>query len=265
MELFIFRKMIGNQIVRLGEVDSTNRYLMDWLARERPGEGSLVLADYQTAGRGMDENRWESQHGRNLTFSFVLYPHFLAVDAQFYLNKAISLALFDAVKELLDLPGVSIKWPNDIYIENRKVAGILIQNGVKSQQFDFSVIGVGLNVNQEGFGGEVSNPVSLKMVTGREYDLESVLKNLIMRFEFRLAQLKEGLKQQLDNEYLGALYRYRELAQYQYKGETITARISGVTRYGQLLLEIPGEKIIECDLKEIRFIIPPISRGSHAI
>lgn len=248
--------MIGKKIVHLKEIDSTNRYMMDWVARDRPEEGTMVISDFQTAGRGVDENRWESEHGRNLTFSFVLYPHFLAIEAQFYLNKAISLGVYDLVREMI--PGnikVSIKWPNDIYVGDHKVAGILIQNGVKSNRFDSCVVGIGLNVNQEGFGQDVSNPVSLKMVTGIESDLQMILDRMNIRLKERLKLLKEGSKQDLDEQYLKVLYRFRELAAFHYKGENIHAMISGVNRYGQLLLEIPGDRIIECDLKEIKFII----------
>lgn len=248
--------IIGNEIIRLKEVDSTNRFFMDWLNREKLAEGTLVLTDYQTAGRGTDGARWESEHSRNLTFSFVLYPAFLAIEAQFYLNKVISLGLADLVSELV--PGhndVRIKWPNDIYIGDGKVAGTLIQNGIKGSQFEFAVVGIGLNVNQLSFLGEVPNPVSLQMITGYELDLEDVLKKTFEKLEHRYQQLKQGLKQEIDEDYLKLLYRMRQLSGFIYKGNPIRAKIIGVNRYGHLVLEIPGEKIIECDLKEIKFEI----------
>jgi len=247
---------IGNEMIRLPEVDSTNRYFMDWLTKEKPEEGTLVITGDQTSGKGMDGARWESERDQNLTFSFILYPAFLAPEAQFYLNKTISLGLVDLVSELL--PGrndIRIKWPNDIYIGDHKVAGTLIQNGVKGSVFDFSVIGIGLNVNQVAFQGEAANPVSLKIVAGKAFNLEEVLKLTLEKIENRYDLLKQGQKQAIDENYLKLLYRINQLSGYFYKGSSIKAKITGVNRYGQLILEIPGEKIIECDLKEIRFEI----------
>ena len=248
--------IIGNEIIRLKEIDSTNRFFMDWLTRERPAEGSLVITEKQTAGKGMDGALWESNPGQNLTFSFVLYPSFLAPEGQFYLNKTISLGLTDVIAELLpDRQDIRIKWPNDIYIGDHKLAGTLIQNGVKGSTFDFSIIGIGLNVNQEAFISGAANPVSLKMVSEKVFDLEHVLIKVVEKIENRYLSLKNGQKPIIDEDYLKFLYRYRELAGFTYKGQSIKAKIVGVNRYGHLILEIPGEKIIECDLKEIKFEI----------
>jgi BirA family transcriptional regulator, biotin operon repressor / biotin---[acetyl-CoA-carboxylase] ligase len=247
---------IGIETIRLNEVDSTNRFFMDWLNREKPAEGTLVVTDYQTAGRGTDGAAWESEHSKNLTFSFLLYPVFLAPEAQFYLNKIVSLGLIDLVRELL--PGrddIRIKWPNDLYIGDRKVAGTLIQNGVKGSKFEYSVIGIGLNVNQSAFLGEATNPVSFKMVFGKDFDLDAVLLKTLEKIEYRYHQLQQGNNKAIDEEYLKCLYRFGELSGFQFKGKSITAKITGVNRYGQLILEIPGDRIIECDLKEIKFEI----------
>ncbi len=260
---------IGKEIIRLKEIDSTNRFFMDWLNREKPEEGTLVITDYQTAGRGTEGAGWESESSLNLTFSFVLYPTFLAIESQFYLNKIVSLALAEIVAEVL--PGrddIRIKWPNDIYIGDRKVAGTLIQNGVKGSLFEFAVVGIGLNVNQESFKGEAANPVSLQTVAGHKFDLEDILKLTVSKIEKWYELLKQGAKQAIDEDYLKLLYRMRQLSGFTYKGNHIKAKITGVNRYGQLILEIPGEKIIECDLKEIKFeplppSPPPIGGGAR--
>ncbi len=246
--------IIGNETVRLKEVDSTNRYLMDWIAGENPEEGTLVIADHQTAGRGTDGTRWESEASRNLTFSFVLYPEFLPVEAQFYLNKTISLGLADLVSDLL--PGrrdIRIKWPNDIYISDKKVAGTLIQNGIKGSRFEYTVIGIGLNVNQVKFQGDAVNPVSLKMVAKKAFDLEKVLGKLTARIDHRYDMLKQGEIKQIDEDYFKLLYRLQQLSGYIYQGNPIRAKIIGVTNIGRLLLEIPEERILECDLDDIKF------------
>jgi len=248
--------IIGSEIIRLKEVESTNLYLMDWLIREKPVEGTVVISGFQTAGRGTDGSIWESEPGRNLTFSFVIYPTFLAVEAQFYINKIISLGLADLVGEVF--PGrddIRIKWPNDIYIGKHKVAGTLIQNGIKGSEFDFCVIGVGLNVNQQSFTKEAANAVSLQMVTHSEFDLEEILNRTLTKLEYRLNQLKQGAKKEIDEDYLEVLYKLQQIAGYIYKGNPIQAKITGVNRYGQLVLELPGGKFIKCDLKEIKFEI----------
>jgi BirA family biotin operon repressor/biotin-[acetyl-CoA-carboxylase] ligase len=247
---------IGSDIIRLKETDSTNRYLMDWLAKEKPAEGTLVIAEFQAAGRGTDNSVWESEAGSNLTFSFVIYPSFLAIDAQFYLNKIVSLGLSDCLNEIL--PGrndIRIKWPNDIYVGNKKIAGTLIQIGVKGPQFDFAIIGIGLNVNQEAYSKEAGNPVSLKMLADSAFDLEEILVLILEKLNFRLNQLIRGKKKQIDEEYLGRLFRFNTTAAYFCQGKRIEARITGVNQYGQLILEVAGGKIIECDLKELKFEI----------
>jgi BirA family transcriptional regulator, biotin operon repressor / biotin---[acetyl-CoA-carboxylase] ligase len=247
---------IGYKIIRLTEVDSTNRYFMDWLQKGRPEEGTVVITGNQTAGKGTDGSVWESERGLNLTFSFILYPSFLPPDGQFYLNKAVSLGLADLACELL--PGhndISIKWPNDLYIGNHKLAGTLIRNGVKGSLFDFSVIGIGLNVNQVTFRGDAPNPVSLKMSTGKDFDLDKVLLKTLEKIENRYDLLKKGMNEAIDKDYLEALYRFNRFSGFIYKGNHITAKITGVNRYGQLILEIQGGEIVECDLKAIKFEI----------
>jgi BirA family transcriptional regulator, biotin operon repressor / biotin---[acetyl-CoA-carboxylase] ligase len=249
-------QIIGSEIIRLKEVGSTNDYLMNWLGRERPAEGTVVIAGYQSAGRGTDGSIWESEPGLNLTFSFIIYPLFLAPEAQFYLNKIISLGIADLFHDVLTQRGdIRIKWPNDIYIGNDKVAGTLIQNGVKGSTFDFSIIGIGLNVNQGSFPNDTGNPISLQMVAHRTFDLEDIFSRVLTNLEYRLNQLIKGELKEIDKDYLDRLYRFNQLAGYIYEGKSIQAKITGVNRYGQLILEIPGEKIIECDLKEIKFEI----------
>ena len=248
--------VIGEDIIFQEEVGSTNLYLMNRISQERIKEGTLVWTFRQTAGRGLDQNSWESTPGKNLTFSFVLYPSFLCADQQFRLTKAVSLGLIDLVMTKLPIiQEVKIKWPNDIYIGNRKVAGVLIQNGVKGERFEYSVIGIGLNVNQESFSPDIPNPVSLKLITGNEFILETLLANAIECLQSRINLLKSGDNSRLDKDYLDNLYRFGEVHDYIFKGKKIRARISGINYYGQLILEIPGENTIVCDLKEVEFVL----------
>ena len=246
---------IGTRIIKLAEVDSTNRFLMDFILKERPEEGTVVVTDYQTTGKGLDKNTWESMPGQNLTMSFVIYPGFLPVDNQFSLNKAVSLGVSDFVRNAIDIPGeLKIKWPNDIYSDHRKLAGILIQNGIVGNFFDFSVVGIGININQENFGQYPVSPASFKMITGKDYLLDRLLGELLDCLNVRLSQLKAGSVDILDKDYLSCLYRYNEIHDFRYQRKIIRAKIIGVNRFGQLMLEIPGGKILECDLKTVKFV-----------
>lgn len=246
--------MNEDRIIRLVETGSTNEYALKLLEKEKLPEGTIIIAEHQTAGRGVDGNLWESQKGRNLTFSMVIYPNYISVDYQFYLNKAVSLGVYRLVKEKLG-EDTRIKWPNDIYYRKGKMAGILIQNGIQGNKFTYSVAGIGLNVNQEAFAGHDGNPVSLKLISGKEYGLDALLNELNAYLWHYLDMLREGHTEQIDRDYLSALFRLGEVADYLYQGRQIKARITGVNRYGHLVLEIPSQKIIECDLKEIRFLI----------
>lgn len=246
--------MEQRNIIRLDETPSTNDYLLDMIGKQPVPEGTIVIARRQTAGRGADGSAWESEAGKNLTFSMLIHPDYISVDLQFYLNKAVSLGVLDVVKKYTG-DGASVKWPNDIYSGNSKVAGILIQNGIQGNKFSYCIAGVGLNVNQEAFSGDSPNPLSLKHLTGTDMDLDSLLGEVHSAITSRLELLRSGMKDVLDNDYLASLYRRNELARYIYKGEEITGRITGISRYGHLVVEIPGQKIVECDLKEIRFVI----------
>ena len=153
------------RIIRLDETNSTNNYLRELLAGDALPEGSLVIADFQTAGKGQVGNSWESEARKNLMFSLLLYPDFLPANRQFLISQIASLS----VKETLDgyIDSVTVKWPNDIYWKDRKICGMLIENDLSGQHLYCSVIGIGLNINQEVFRSNAPNPVSLTQITGR--------------------------------------------------------------------------------------------------
>lgn len=241
-------------IIRLPETESTNTYALQLLSQQRPENGCVIITDHQTKGKGQDTSSWESEKGKNLTFSIILYPGFTA-DQQFVFNKAISLGIYDFLKTELPEHTVSIKWPNDIYIGNKKACGILIQNSVTGNKLDFVVVGIGMNVNQTVFKSDAPNPVSLQMITGIEYDLDIVLEKLLECIFKRYSQVNPETNQIIDNEYHKALYRLMEWHEYLVKSNKVTARITGTNEYGQLLLEVEGGEIMVCDLKEVKFIL----------
>ena len=241
-------------IIRLTETGSTNSYAIEMLSKTHPDEGSVIITDQQTQGKGTDTNSWESEKGKNLTFSLILYPN-LTADRQFTLNKAISLGICHFLREELHENKVTIKWPNDIYSDDKKVCGILIQNSITGNQLNYMVVGIGLNVNQTNFKSDAPNPVSMKMITGKTYNLNEILDKLLKFIFEKYANLKSASGQQIENEYHNALYRLEEWHEFIAKGEKTHAKINGTNIYGQLVLETENSQLLTCDLSEVKFII----------
>jgi len=241
-------------IISLPETGSTNTYAIGLLSKHRPDEGCVIITDHQTQGKGTDTNTWESEKGKNLTFSLIFYPDFKA-DQQFILNKAISLGICDFLQAELPQNKIKIKWPNDIYIGNKKICGILIQNSVIGNNLDYVVVGIGLNVNQTIFTSDAPNPVSLKMITGKDYDLDELLQKLLNSIFEKYAKVKPETSQKIENDYFKKLYRLMEWHEYILKDVITLARIIGTNTYGQLELETENGQVLTWDLKEVKFII----------
>jgi BirA family biotin operon repressor/biotin-[acetyl-CoA-carboxylase] ligase len=248
-------KLIGSSVIRLDKTTSTNAHIIDLLKSSRPDEGLVVTADNQLAGRGQENNTWESEPGKNLTISVLLFPRFLPPDRQILLSMAIALGVYDLVYYKVNSQPVKIKWPNDIYIGDRKVCGLLIQNSVIGNIFEYSVAGIGLNVNQEKFLSDALNPVSIKMVTGREYSLNETLDQLCKWLDSRYSQLRMGDRKGITEEYLSLMYRLNEWRIYEIRGSAAEAKIVGVNNYGHLQLEERNGNRSECDAKEVKFLL----------
>ena len=246
--------MIQPTFIHLPETGSTNSYAIELLTKERPAEGCVVVTSHQTRGKGTDTNTWESEKDKNLTFSVILYPAF-AADQQFVLNKAISLGIYNFLKTELPQSPVSIKWPNDIYIGDKKVCGILIQNSIIGYKFDYVVVGIGLNVNQEIFISDAPNPVSLKMITKKDYHLDEVLDKLLNSIFEKYSLVQQNKGRLIENEYYQAMYRLMEWHPYRINNVQITARITGTSPYGQLMMQTQALQEITCDLKDVKFVI----------
>jgi BirA family biotin operon repressor/biotin-[acetyl-CoA-carboxylase] ligase len=242
---------IGQQHIKLERVDSTNRYALDMAKNGLLHEGAIISANEQFSGKGQRGSSWQTMAGKNLTLSLYLKPHFLHANQQFLLSQCIALAVFDCIKNYYPKE-VFIKWPNDILINDKKAAGILIENTLKNDKIDYSIIGIGLNINQTEFEN-LPHATSLKLQTGIEFTLDEVLKNLCRQIEKRYLQLKKDNTATHKN-YLENLYRYKTFANYNYKGNKIKARIIDIDTNGKLILEKElGEKLI-CDLKEVEFV-----------
>jgi BirA family biotin operon repressor/biotin-[acetyl-CoA-carboxylase] ligase len=245
-------------VIYLKSVGSTNEYMIEQIrAGKIIQEGTVVIADEQTNGKGMDKNFWESEPHRNLTLSVLIKPVFLKADQQFILNKWVALSVYDFVRSHITDQKICIKWPNDIYINDSKVAGILINNTIAGNELLYAVAGIGININQDKFPGHVRNPVSLIKFLKHELNLETGLGELLDCLNKRYGQLANENFIQVDMDYFNVMYRLNEYHFYLFKNEIIYARISGVSEYGYLQLIINGSQKIECDFKEIEFIIQP--------
>ena len=245
----------GTPLIRLKSVDSTNQYAVSLINQQKAVNGMVITACEQTLGRGQDQNRWESKAGENLTISILIQPKGLLPARQFMLNKITSLAVNDFVGARLKVENVRIKWPNDIYIGDKKVAGILINNTIEGQEITWSVIGIGININQTVFESNAPNPVSLKQINGKDYNLDKCLQELFKAFDFRFTQLLDDNYKHIDSAYLGALYRNGIFSDYVFRNKILKAKITGIGEFGHLQLETAEGDQLYCDMKEIVFVI----------
>ena len=214
----------------------------------------VVTADHQTAGRGQGTNRWESAEGMNLLFSVLIHPSWIPVGRQFLLSEAGALA----IKEVLDgyTEGITLKWPNDIYWNDRKLSGTLIETAVSSQGLKKCVYGIGLNVNQTAFSDDLPNPVSLKQIVGHDVDREQLLQELIVSFKKYYELTREGAYGDISELYFMNLYHRDGYYRFRDKEGEFEGRIFGVEDDGRLLLHDRQGCIREYSFKEVEFMIP---------
>lgn len=244
---------VGQSLVKLSKVDSTNSYLKKLLSNSKPlVEGTVIMADHQLAGRGQYSNKWESEDGKNLTFSIYLKPSFLNANHQFELNKAISLGINDCLRAIIG-DDCKIKWPNDIYYQDQKMGGILIENITKGYLLKESIVGIGLNVNQIEFSKDLSRVISVSNVLGKEYDLQKLLMLICESVERRYLQLKAGKLELLEKDYLQRMFRFEDKHSYEIGNQKVAGIIKGVNPAGKLLLKT-DDGLKELDLKEVAFI-----------
>ena len=253
------------KILHFDEINSTNVYLYDKISENNDISDTVVVTAHQTAGRGMDKNRWESEAGKNLLFSIALNVNFLAAENQFKISQAVSVAIVETLQKIVDSDKFFIKWPNDIYFGDKKLAGMLIQNTVEGRMMGVSIIGIGLNVNQMEFSKEIPNPISLKQITGKDFDLENLLKLLTTNIKKSVDSLRfEKNRIEINETYISKLYRYHQWADYLYKNKVKSMIINGFDRYGRLILENQSGEEIICDVKELQFFPPSCRQGSEA-
>jgi BirA family biotin operon repressor/biotin-[acetyl-CoA-carboxylase] ligase len=248
---------IGQNAIYVKSLASTNSYASELLRQISVSEGSLIYTFEQEKGRGQRGNSWESEPNKNVTLSLVLHPSFLQPSGQFLLTKITSLAVADLMAEILDSTAnsnrIHIKWPNDIYVGDKKIAGILIENYLRENAIQTSIIGLGINVNQAVFH-TAPNAISVFSLTRKITDLQQCMERFCEYFEARYLQLKANKLQKLDEDYLRYLYRLNEWNTYTAAGnQAFEGNIKGVSAIGKLQVEVISGEVKEFDLKEIVF------------
>lgn len=235
----------------LPEVDSTNEYLKQLIRVENIPEFFYAQTDFQTAGKGQPGSTWEAEKGKNLLFSLVIYPQKIEITHQFIISQIISLAIQQTLSEYTN--DILIKWPNDIYWRDKKIVGILIENSLQNQFIKNSVIGIGININQEKFTDVLPNPVSLKNITGKEYDRNKVLEKVINHFILLYSNLDETL---IQKKYLKNLFRKNGFYKFQKpNGEAFKAKIMQVDFDGKIHLQKENGEIETFYFKEVQFLL----------
>ena len=221
---------------------------------EKYHEGDVVWADFQTAGRGQRGHEWHSRKGENLTFSVVLEPTFVPIAEQFSVSEVVALSLVDMLSEY-DIEA-KIKWTNDIYVDDRKLVGILIEHSLSSATLRRTIIGIGINVNQTEFDPSLPNPVSMAQLLGRELIAEEVLHCFLKHLQCNYEALRDGAKISLHDRYNALLYRKNELHTYALpSGERFSAKIVGTAPSGALRLEDKEGNTKDYLFKEVEFVI----------
>lgn len=247
----IFREDLP-QLIHRHEVTSTNIALREMIAADILPEGSVLWADFQNAGRGQAGNQWESEVEKNLLFSIVLKPTILQAREQFLISQIAALS----VKKTLDdyVNDISIKWPNDIYWKDKKISGMLIENDLTGSFIYSSIIGIGINLNQELFCSDAPNPISLKQITGKNFDREEVLRQFVSHFYANYLLLLQEKREEIREAYRSMLYRKEGLHRYQDANGSFDAVIHGVEPTGHLLLQLRDKTIRRFAFKEVSYL-----------
>lgn len=240
-------------IIKLDAIESTNFYLKKLAVEKEVESYTVVSAKYQSAGRGQMGAIWYSEKSKNLTFSLLIKFSSLEIENQFYLSMAVSLGLFTAIRTHIATP-LFIKWPNDILAEKDKLAGILIENIVSGNTIKQSVIGIGLNVNQEQFSSTIGNVTSLKNVTGIHFDTDLLLESIVISIENFMGYIVRKEFQLLKKLYLKSLYRFEKPSMFEdSNGTFFLGKVIDVFEDGKLVVELENEKTRKFNFKEIKF------------
>lgn len=231
------------EIIKLSDTASTN----DFLLGLNTDQELCVVTDYQSAGKGMGTNTWESEPGKNLLFSILLHPTWLPINKQYLLSMAEAVAIVEVLGE-----GFEIKWPNDIYYGDKKLSGTRIDVNLQGNSLKDVIIGTGININQEFFHSDAPNPVSLKNITSQEHDCDTLLHNILERFYIYYNKVQES-PQEVVRLYHEHLYRRTGLHTFADKDGTFQAEIISVADNGIITLRRTDGTLSHYEFKELRF------------
>lgn len=251
-----YPNQINIPIEKIYETSSTNDHLANLCRQNKAQEFYTVFADRQTEGKGQRGNTWESETGKNILFSIVVYPTALEAQKQFYLSMLTAIAIVDALGKYTD--GFSIKWPNDIYWKDKKIAGILIENELQGKYIEQSIIGVGLNVNQEVFLSDAPNPVSLKQIIGKDINREELFYKILHGVVAGYRLLEEDFEKMsatLRILYQRILFRRNGYFPYRDAEGTFLAQFEHIASDGHLYLQDDHGKIRRYAFKEVEYLL----------
>ena len=226
---------IGIPFFELSEVDSTNNYAMQMVQAHLAEHGFTWFANYQNSRKGQRGKSWKAEPGQNITMSVLLQPKNISIDSQFSLNAAIALAT-QQFFNLYTISDTTIKWPNDLYWRDRKAGGILIENIIQGRDWKFAIVGIGININQSSFSDSLSNPVSLKQITGKDYDVIGLAKELCTFLQAWWSQLKVLSISRILAAYNELLYKKDQKVKLEIHGEILEVVIKEVNSLGELIV-----------------------------
>ncbi len=241
------------KIIKTKAINSTNLFLKEMLEESFLENFTVVTAEYQTSGKGQMHTKWLSEPGKNLMFSVYCKFSNLLLSEQRFLNFAVSVSIFRTLDEL-GVPNLAIKWPNDIMVGKYKICGTLIENITKANMIKESIIGIGINVNQEKFSEDLSQASSIKNILNKEIDLETLLNSTLQYVKESIGHLKAKNYKFLEDFYLRVLYKKNIPTMFKDRRNVLfLAKIIGVNANGKLLLELDDETLKEFGLKEVSF------------
>jgi BirA family biotin operon repressor/biotin-[acetyl-CoA-carboxylase] ligase len=244
-------EIIGNNLIELDITDSTNEYSKTLIKKSQVEEGTVILADFQTKGKGQKDGYWESEKGKNLTFSIILYPNFLDIQKQFYLSMSVSIGIVEFLSHMS--VNSKIKWPNDICINNKKVAGFLIENSIKRNIISSSIIGIGININQTEFKSSAPNPTSLSLELNKTFDIKNTYKLLIFYINKWIKLLYNSHYKKIKSRYKKNLFLINKKARFADINGKFDGRIIDVEESGILLIKTDSKKVRKYNFKEVSF------------
>lgn len=243
--------IIGKKVIYLPTCHSTNDIAAELVRIDPSMEGAVVITDDQTKGRGQRGTTWVSQPRMNLTMSVVLTPVFLPIPDQFLISQSIALGVTTYLSKYSDK--VKIKWPNDIYVGDKKICGTLIENSIQGSVLGSSIAGIGLNINQIAFEG--GRGTSLAAITGHDFSLKEEFSKLVHHLDAWYFKLRSGQQEEIRREYLKYLLGYNQLRRFRYENEAISGTVTGITDYGKLCIQFEGQaESTQLALKEIEWL-----------